>query len=155
MQSSSVSLRHLTCQSGGGKRLGIAGAPARAAPPRQRAAVRSRSGLLGLCRVRAGYVAHGFYPGQAASHQSTPGCPVTAPSPPLRHRHHADQGDLRAPLSVIGGLGSGGSVDKNAGVAAEGVQTASCGQATIDRLLPSNFSLPSSCPDGAKERGAA
>ena len=100
----------------------------------------------------AGYVAHGFYPGQAASHQSTPGCPVTAPSPPLRHRHHADQGDLRAPLSVIG-LGSGGSVDKNAGVAAEGVQTASCGQATIDRLL--NFSsLPSSCQaDGAKEQG--
>ena len=150
MQSSSVSLRHLTCQSGGGKRLGIAGAPARAAPPRQRAAVRSRSGLLGA-ECGAGYVAHGFYPGQAASHQSTPG---TAPSPPRRHRHHADQGDLRAPLSVIG-LGSGGSVDKNAGVAAEGVQTASCGQATIDRLLPSNFSLPSSCPDGAKERGAA
>ena len=54
-----------------GAQLGIAGGPARAEPQRQRAAVRSRSGLLGA-ECGAGYVAHGFYPSQAAIHKSTP-----------------------------------------------------------------------------------
>ena len=150
-----MSLHHLTCQVAAASSLELQ-EPLHALPETKGSGEEPVWLAWSVLWCGAGYVAHGFYPGQAASHQSTPGCPVTAPSAPLRHRHHADQGDLRAPLlSVIGGLASGGSVDKNARVAAEGVQTASCGQATIDRLLPSNFSLPSSCPDGAKERGAA
>ena len=107
MAASSVSLRHLTCQVAepAGSSYELEEASCTRCPPETKGSGEEPVWLA--CSVqsaaKAGYVAHGFYPGQAASHQSTPACPVTAPSAPLRHRHHADQADLRAPLlSVIG-----------------------------------------------------
>ena len=65
-----------------GAQLGIAGGPARAEPQRQRAAVRSRSGLLGLCRVRGRLRGTRLLPGPSGEPPKHPWLPCNCPLSP-------------------------------------------------------------------------